>query len=102
MKKRTAIALISLAAVTVYATGVSYDLISPAGAFKTVRLSRAGKAYKVSGIGVSTTTKAAIINSKVVTQGNCIDRGMILSNVEMNSYNISADNIEVALTYPLK
>ena len=98
MKLKSAVVLACLTVVTAYATGVSREWIPSISDHHILKLSNTGRAYEVSGIGISQITKAAIINQKVVSQGMEIDNGLILNNVEMDSFSISAANVEVSLT----
>lgn len=96
MKLRTIIALSCIVAATTYS--VSQEWIPSISDQHIIKLSNTGRSYKVSGIGVSSSTKAAIINSKVVSKGMEIDDGLILNDVEMDSFSISAANVEVSLS----
>ncbi len=96
MRVKTAIAILSVAAAAVYATGVGKELI-PVVAKQTIRLSQTGGSYKVSGIGESANTKAAIINHRVVSQGDWINDNVFLTDVHMDSTSLSADNIQVTI-----
>ena len=96
MKAKSVIVLLGVSAViAAYATGAAEFI--PAWQSQTLKLSQTGGDYKVSGIGKSVRTTAAIINHRVVTKGEFIKDNLMLEDVSMDPVSLSAENIRVTV-----